>query len=305
MNFLLSLQMLAPAHAADAISGANLFAMGGVGAAASYDTAGITINPGLLALHPRYDFMGVFQYGPDPGATTAADLAWGITAMDARTSDVVALGLAYSGNHYEPLLTEDEFPGWTVPGADIPNEKRLHDFAGALSFATLERRLAFGLGVNVGLYDFDRQGDGLTADLHVGVGARPVDWLVLGAAVRDMIPDQAQDRKLQLIGGVRFESEKLFAFETNADWRDDFAIDLPVTLASGFEARTGAARIRLGWRREASNGVHAVTTGLGWEQEGAALEYGVRLPLDHLRFGSTVHSFSLRFGAPPPITEEG
>ena len=302
--FALALQLVAPASAADVVSGANLFAMGGVGAAASRDNASITLNPGLLALHPRYDFMGVFQYGPDPGANTPADLAWGITAMDARTSDVVALGLSYSGNHFEPLLQEDEFPGWTVPGADIPNEKRFHDFAGALSFAALERKLGFGLGVNVGLFDHDRQGDGVTFDLHLGAGARPLEWLSLGAAVRDMVPGDAEDRKLQVVGGARVEAEELFAFEANADWRDDFALDLPVTLSSGLEARAGEARVRIGWRREAADGVHAITSGLGWEQEGAAIEYGFRLPLDHPRLAATVHSFSLRFGAPAPIPVE-
>ena len=298
------LQLLAPAHAADVVSGANLTGMGGVGAAASRDNAAITLNPGLLALHPRYDFMGVFQYGPDPGANTPADLAWGVAAMDARTSDVVALGLAYSGNHYEPLLQEDEFPGWTVPGADIPNEKRFHDFAGALSFAAFERKLALGLGANVGLYDHDRQGDGFTFDMHLGVGARPVEWLVLGGAVRNLVPGQYQGRPLGVIGGVRVESEELFAVEGNVEWLDEFALDLPVTLSSGFEARVTEARIRVGWRRGALDGVHALTAGLGWEQEGAAIEYGMRLPLDHPRFGSTVHAFSLRFGAPTPIPEE-
>jgi hypothetical protein len=291
----------APALAADVASGANLTAMGGVGAAASRDNAAITLNPGLLALHPRYDFMGVFRYGPDPGASTPADLAWGVTAMDARTSKVVALGLAYSGNHYEPLLEEDDFPGWTVPGADIPNEKRFHDFAAALSFAGLDRRLGFGLGANVGLYDHDRQGDGVLFDLHAGLGARPVDWLVVGAAVRDFLPGGGQDRPLDVVGGVRFEAEKLFAVEVDADWRDDFAVGLPVTLASGFEARAGEGRVRLGWRRDASDGVHSVTAGLGWEQEGAAIEYGVQVPLDHPRLGSTIHAVSIRFGAPEPI----
>lgn len=300
----LPLQLLAPAHAADVVSGANLSAMGGVGAAASRDNAAITVNPGLLALHPRYDFMGMFRYGPDPGPGSPADLGWGFTAMDARTSDVVALGLSYSGDRYEPVLAERDLPGWTIPGAEIPNDKRFHDFAGALSLAAFQRRLGLGLGVNVTYFDHERQGNGVLFDLHAGIGARPVDWLVIGAAARNVVPGRGENRPFGVVGGVRVESERLLAVEVNAEWRDVYTVGLPVTLATGFEARPGTARIRVGWRRDASDGVHFATAGIGADKDGAGVEYGIAIPLDHPRFASTVHTVSIRFGAPAPIEPE-
>lgn len=288
--------LLAPvAPAADVLDGANLLGMGGVGAAASRDNAAITLNPGLLALHPRYDFLGQFRYGP------SAAMSWGVSALDARTSDVVALGLAYSGDRSDPVLEDADLPGWTVPGAEITNRKRFHDFAGGLAVPVLDRRIGFGLGFVAGLYDHDRQGSGWTFDLHAGAGLRPVDWLVLGAAVRDFVGGQEQDRPLSVVGGLRLEAPEAIAVETNATWTDAYTTGLPVTLAAGLELPVDAARFRMGWRRDADVGVHSVTAGLGWEREGAGIEYATRVPLSHTSFGAVVHQVSIRFGAPEDI----
>jgi hypothetical protein len=285
------------AFAGDVLEGANLLAMGSVGAAASRDNAAITLNPGLLPLHARYDFLGQFRYGP------SAALSWGGSAMDAKTSNVLAMGLAYSGDVSEPPLGVDDLPGWTVPGEEISNKKRFNDFAGAISVPLLARRLGIGLGVDVGLFDHDRQGDGVTVDLHAGLGVRPVDWLVLGAALRDFVPDPEQDRPTAFVSGARVETD-LLAAELDVDWVDAVRQGLPVTLAAGTEVPVGEARLRAGWRRDATDGVHSATAGVGWEKDGAGLDYGISVPLSHTRLDALVNQVSLRFGAPEELPPE-
>jgi hypothetical protein len=295
------------AWAGDEGLGANLLAMGGVGAAASRDNAAISLNPGLLALHSRYDLQGQFQYGPYGG------LHWGGSGMDAKTSKVVALGIAYKGDRSNPPITETELPGWWEPGVEIPNHKRLHDFAAGLAVPVLGRRLSFGLGANVSYFDHDREGTGWTLDGHAGIGARPIDPLVLGVAVRNFAPTEL-DRPLSVRGGVRVQSGLLPAVEVDAEWRDSPALGMPLWLGAGVEVPIRQGRVRAGWNRDPylqdalhdglqpglqeGGGVHSISIGVGYEEGGAAIEYGLVLPLiEDLSFGDTIHAFQLRFSA--------
>ena len=54
-------------RAAPEVLGADQTAMGGVSLAADTSNAAITTNPGLLALHRRYDFSAQFGVGPSTG----------------------------------------------------------------------------------------------------------------------------------------------------------------------------------------------------------------------------------------------
>jgi hypothetical protein len=287
-----------PALAGDVVQGANQLAMGGVGAADPGDNAAITMNPGMLGLQERYDLHGHFRLGPTAG------MQWAATALDARTSDIVSLGLAYSGDRFEPPLRDSDLPGWSLPGEELGNQKRYHDFTGGLSVALLDRKLSLGFGGNVGLYDHERQGDGWFWDLHAGFGARPVEAVTFGAAVRNFAPGGPEDRPLSVLGGVRGETDRV-AVEANVGWLAQVADDRsPLSFGAGVEVPFAeVVRARLGGRWEGPVALPYVTAGIGYEGPDGGLEYGLSVPIgSETTLGSSVHSVSVRFGAPAPIT---
>lgn len=278
------------AHAAPDLVGADRVAMGSASLAAHDNNAAITTNPGLLALTDRYDFSA--QLGIGPG------MHWGATAMDGRTAENVAMGFTYAGDRYEPALAVDELPGWTVPGDDIPNMKREHDFALALSGALAEDRVAFGVGGHLAVYDNDRNGKGTTGNVDVGVGLRPTDFLTVGVAGNNLVPlDVLGDRPMRVGTGVMLHGAPA-AIEVDGGWvaSDEGA---PFFLDAGTELRPGAARLRVGGRYDGPTATPAVTGGVGIAGEGGALEYGIEVPLGGA--GPIAHVFGVRFGAPAPI----
>lgn len=285
------------ASAADTVDSSALVGMGRTGFAAARENAALTLNPGLLALHERYDFQGQFRYGPD-GATM-----WGASAVDGRTSPKLSGGLQYSGDVSEPPLTVQDLPGWRIPGEDIPNRKRHHDVAVALGVPFADRRASLGIAANVGHYANDRLGSGWIGDGYVGFGARPVDPLTLGVALRNFVPLPVEDRPTELGGGLRVE-EGGVALAADAVWVPAASDPLPVAFAAGAEARLSALGLRAGWRRDAWTGDHAATAGLGFVGPGASLDYAVVVPLtSDLALETTTHQISLRFAAPEPIPE--
>lgn len=284
------------AWAGDEGLGANLIAMGGVGAAASRDNAAISLNPGLLALHPRYDMQGQFQYGPHQG------LHWGASGMDARTSKILALGIAYKADSSNDPLTEDDLPGWWEPGVEIPNHKLLQDFAVSAAVPIPGRRLSLGVGGNLSYFNHDRQGTGWTIDGLAGIGVRPIDPLIFGLSLRNFVTTKL-DRPLAVRGGLRV-APSFLALEANAEWRDAPAEGMPLWLGAGADlpvaVAEGALHVRAGWNREPAAGVHSIGFGLGYEERGAVLEYGLSVPIiGSLRFEDTLHSFQIRFSATP------
>lgn len=295
------------ALASDVVQGANLLGMGRVGAAAASDNAAITLNPGLLGLRERYDFHAHFRLGPmGPGSGDAQagppSLQWAATAMDARTSSAVALGFAYSGDRLDAPLTDRDLPGWWLPGEEITNRKRYHDFAGALAIPLLDRRLSLGLGGNVGLYNHDRQGEGLLWDLHLGLGLQPTPGLTLGLSARDLVPGAGEDRPAQLLGGIRAEDAGNVAFEANVGytWVPEGE---PLSVGAGLEKVAGGAQLRLGGLWSGPEDQLYATAGLGMTDEGGGIEYGIAVPLGpELSLGALVHQVSVRFGAPAEIS---
>jgi hypothetical protein len=284
------------AHAAPDVLGADLVGTGGVSQAASRSNAAITTNPGLLGLHDRYDFGAQFGYGPSRG------LHWGVSGMDARTAKDIALGFVYSGDRAEPPLTVDELPGWAVPGADIPNIKRQHDFTAALAGSLFDNRVSIGVGGNVSLYDHDRNGKGTTGNADVGLGLRPTDALTFGFSANNVLPiDPLGERPLQLAGGVRLDTE-LAAIEVDGG---SIAVDsgTPAFVATGGEVRPGSARLRAGFRWEGPTDTSRITAGVGFENEGGSIEYGLEVPIGG-NFASTVHVVGFRFIAPRPLSPD-
>ncbi|HHO54149.1 MAG TPA: hypothetical protein ENK18_25580 [Deltaproteobacteria bacterium] len=280
--------------------------MGRVGVAAPSDNAAITLNPGLLGLRERYDFHAHFRLGPAGPAPRGEvggglGLQWAASAMDARTSSAVALGFAYSGDRFDAPLADRDLPGWWIPGEEITNRKRYQDFAGGLAIPLLDRHLSVGLGGDVGLYDHDRQGEGLFWDLHLGVGLQPTEGLTLGLSARDLLPGDGEDRPMQLLAGLRAEDQGNLAFEINAGhtWVDAAS---PLSLRAGLEKILGHAELRLGGGWSGPEGQTYATAGIGTSDEGGGLEYGVAVPLSpDPSPGALLHQISIRFGAPAPI----
>lgn len=290
LSLAIALLASAPALAAPDLVGADRVAMGGTSLAAHDSNAAITTNPGLLALTDRYDFSAQFGFGPG--------LHWGATAMDGRTAENVAVGFTYAGDRYEPALTTDELPGWNVPGEDIANMKRQHDFALAVSGSAAEDRVAFGIGGHVSLYDHDRNGKGTTGNVDAGVGLRPTEFLTVGLSGNNLVPlDVLGDRPLRVGGGVMLHGAPA-ALSVDGGW---VATDTgaPVFVDAGTELRPGAARLRVGGRYDGPTATPAVTAGLGFAGEGGAIEYGIQIPIGGQ--GSIAHVVGMRFGAPAPI----
>lgn len=288
----------AAAGAADTFESSALLAMGGVGAASSRENASLTLNPGLLGLDQRYDFQGQLRYGPF-GA-----LAGGLSAVDGRGSDVVAGGLAYAGDTAEPPLTEDELPGWVVPGGDIPNHRTSHDLSIGAGVPFAQRRVSVGLGTTIGWYRHDRSGSGWRFDLDAGLGARPVEALTIGVSARNFLPMRDEDRPAELLGGVRLDPTKSFAVEADVTFLPQSTAALPVNVAAGVSGEVQVVALRAGWRRDGEGGVHSVAAGLALLGPGSALEYGVSVPVTGaIALDRTLHQLTLRFAAPDPIPE--
>ena len=287
----------AVAGAADVVQGANLLGMGRVGAAASRDNAAITLNPGLLGLHERYDFHAHFRYGPDAG------LQWAASAMDGRTSGAVALGLAYSGDRFSPPLTDRDIPAWWPSGEEIPNRKRNDDVTAGLAVPMLQRRVSLGFGGTLGWYNHDRQGSGQLWDLHAGIGVKPIEALTLGLSLRNWAPTVNEDRPTQLLAGIALSDPDSIALEVDIGQTFGW-VPHPLTFAAGIDKRVAGADLRFGGAWVGPEDTGFVTAGLGYTDSGGGIEYGLSVPVTgDVTLAATVHQISVRFGAPAPIEE--
>ncbi len=293
----------ATALAADVVQGANSAAMGGTGVASPHDNAAITLNPGLIGLVERYDFHAHVRFGPE------GDLQWAATALDARTSKRFGAGLAYAGDRFDPELRQSQLPGWSLPGEELENRRREDDFTLAFGVPVLNRRLSVGAGLLFSRFNHDRDGRGSTADLHVGVGLRPVDWVTLGVGVRNFVPiDSPQDRALSFVFGGRIDAADRLALEANVWASRDPIADSPVTVAVGAElAPSETSRVRLGVFRDGPISRTRLTAGFGLvTKRGGGLDYALLMPIAGQDFAwrTLVHQIALRFSAPEDILED-
>ena len=297
--------------AADRVQGANLLGMGAVGVAAPADNAGITLNPGLLALRERFDFHAHARLGPELGRH------WAASAVDAKTTGSIAAGIAISGDRYEPPLSGSDAPAWSVAGQEIRNRKRLLDFAGALAVPLFERRVSLGVGGVLNTFEHDQQGQGRLFDMHAGIGISPVSAVTVGVSARNFLAHQYMDRPLELAAGIRVEDPENVAVEVNIgrgwdqnEWVAAAGLaslphDAPSewNAAVGVDKRLGALRVRAGGAWLGASRTPYATFGLGsHESDGGGFEYAVVVPVTSgVTFGSTVHQLSVRFSIPTDI----
>lgn len=287
---MLALALPGRALAADA-DGANVTAMGATANAAADDNAAITANPGVLGLDERYDFAGLFRYGPDGG------LEWGGSILDAETTPSVAFGVAYVGGITAPPLETSDLPGYKLVGEDLSRVRRDHQVTVALGVPVLDRKLSFGVSGDLLLYHRDVGGSGTTGDMTLGVGTRPIEPLMLGVALRDLLPiDDGSDEPATLAGGVRVLKTGIGAIAGDLDWR---LADGALGWGVGAQADIVKLRARAGFQSVAGTGEERVTWGIGVETDAAALEYAMAIPVGDAPEGAgLIHTLSLRFAAP-------
>lgn len=277
--------------------GAKNLAMGRTGAAGLYDNVALRLNPGLLPLTERYDFEGSFLFGPEGG------LHWMGSAVDARTSDVVAAGLGYYGHRYNLPPTDEELPGWVPVDGEITNVKWVHDFVGSVSVPMFDRRVGVGLTFAPRYHEEDLNGNGWTFDMHGGVGVRPIEWLTVGIATRNVLPWGPNYGDAEIGGGVLVDADRLDV-QSDIRWRPE--IDTVPLLGAGAEfLASNVVLVRAGWRLDETQ-LSWLSAGIGYGEQGAGIAYGLAVPLgDH--FGHSLehsmHEVSVRFGAQAPIPD--
>lgn len=262
------LLLLATTFAADRVQESDTLAMGSTGVAAPHANSILTANPGGLGLADRYTFSLGASYGE-------RGVHWNIGAVDTKTSPV-AFGLVYSGDIFHPPFQSHELPGYSVPGQELTNKKRTHDLAAALAIPLLDHRLSFGFGGSISFFNNDRQGKGLTGNLHAGMAARPHELLVLALSARNVLPvnDPALTRPLEFLGGLWFGDREFGGIALEGGARPEF--DQPLVLAAGGELLPQKAAIRAGWRYESA--VHNLTVGAGGGTEDARVDLGLLVP---------------------------
>ncbi len=276
--------------------GAKSLAMGRTGAAGLHDNVALRLNPGVLPLTERYDFEGSFRFGPDGG------LHWMGSAVDARTSDVVAAGVGYYGNFFEPDPTNEELPGWVADGQEISNEKWVHDIVASVATPLFERRVGVGLSFAPAYHDEELNGTGWTFDMHAGIGVHPVEWLTLGVATRNVLPWGPRYGDTEIGGGFLVDAARI-DLQSDLRWRP--TIDRAPQIGAGAQYSVEQTKLRAGWRLDDAQRSW-VSAGIGFGEEGGSIAYGLAVPIGD-KFGraleQSMHEVSVRFGAQQPIPE--
>jgi hypothetical protein len=239
----LLLFLVSVGHAAEDAVDASLMAMGSAATAAVDDNGAITNNPGGIGLSPRWDIAGSFVYGAERG------LHWGGSAVDAVTSEYLAIGAAYSGDNYTPTLATPDLPGWSIPGEEIENTKRYHDLTVAAATNLLNRRLGIGVGGNFSYLRHDREEKGSTGNMDAGAALRPIKHLTFGLAGHNLLPiSHPESRPLNISAGVRWEDREVGAAAADVRMYPTLFGDGPLGLSVGGDKTIGTLRLRAGFR---------------------------------------------------------
>lgn len=283
------LALYGPAALAADSAAANVYAMAGTANAAFDDNAAVTSNPGALGLDVRYDFSALFRYGPQ------GDLEWGGAVVDSRTAPRVAFGVSYVGGVTTPELAIADLPGWKLSDEALDPVRRDHQINVGLALPLLDHRLSFGAGGEVLFFDREVGGSGTTGNLDFGVAGRPVPWLGLGLAGRDLIPTGNDARTLELGAGAR----AVVDFGSAGFDLDYFPVYEAIDYAAGLEGTTSYASGRVGFRDSGVTGAQHGTWGIGLAGDGASLDYAMAIPIgDRLTGDGLSHLLSITFAAP-------
>jgi len=281
---------LMSAWALDRVEGADTLALGSTTTANPYATGGITGNPAIIGTEKRYNFGGAFSYG-------GRGVHWQATAIDSVTSSV-AFGMAYSGDRFNPPLTQAELPGWSVAGQEISNLKQTNTVNFALGIPTTDRRFVGGIGGALSFFNNERGGKGTTGNLTAGLAYRPDPRVSIGLTGRNLLPiaDPRQERPLEVLGGVWLGELGIAAFSVDGGARIDSS--KPLLLATGLELSPSAtSALRTGWRYD--EGINYISLGAGAGNPDGSIDIGIQAPTNRLTQPiDWTFQLSLRFKAP-------
>ncbi len=158
-----------PASAATpyGVEGAGAIATGGAAVANADDNTALSVNPAVIGLSDRYavDLIGGFFDG--------RDVRFGGSAVDATTTQGLALGVAYQRSYLSIPLTVDELPGWGAVGAEPATARRFDTLTLGVSIPVIEDRLAFGAGGTAVFISHPVLEAPITGNLTVGAAGRP------------------------------------------------------------------------------------------------------------------------------------
>jgi hypothetical protein len=265
-------------------------ALGGTSVADRFENAAVVVNPALLGLERRYDLTGVFSVlGPGIG--------WSGAAVDARTSEAVALGVAYRGQRVTPELKPDTLPGWTTPDEELKNTQFDHQVSLGLAFPLARRQVAFGLSGTLALWNGQLIDQGRGGQAGAGLAWRPHPEWTLGLGARDLVP---LDTGLAAVfeTGLRYDRPG-YAFAAQGGLQASSGQPLA---GAGLELARETLRARLGWAWDPSRaiGPQRATLGLALAERGAGeLAYAFEAPLIQRGFAEAmVHSVSFTVAAP-------
>jgi hypothetical protein len=269
--------------------------MGGVSIALPSDNVTIAASPGMVGLHERFDMNAMGAVGEGGG------LHWGGGAVDARTSDFIAIGFAYSGDRYHPAFRAAELPGWTTVDIEPTNVKRYHDLTLTTGVPLIGRRLCLGVSGTWSIYDHDSQGAGASGDLDAGLGLKIIDPLSIAVAAEHLLPgDPTGDRPRTLNGGFGWQDSGPVAAAADVSWTE--GANTPWGVAGGLDLKINDGRIRAGgrWDGAAVGPTTWATWGIGIANNEADLGYSMQIPFGQGKQTalSLIHTIGVQFAAP-------
>jgi hypothetical protein len=288
---LLALGCSTAAHAEDNI-GAQHEGAGGVAIADPRTNAAITLNPGALGLTDRFDVEFLVNAGG------GRNFRWGLSAVDARTNEFISFGLVYNGGLTSVDFLPAELPAWAEVGEDLRNAKQKHELTAALATNLFDRRLGIGLNGTLQIHNTRFGGNRTLGNLDVGIAARPIDYLTLAFAARDLVTvEDTFDQPLTLSYAVRGGVEELITASFEGDVRMEHVVN------SGLDFRFGVdgtirklVKVRGGWDYNGDSTIHGFSWGVGlFSADNGTLNYAMRIPVNDpdLVFGRIEHTLSL------------
>jgi hypothetical protein len=283
------------AHAGEVHAGANVVGAGGASTALIGDNSAVTGSPAMLALTERYDGLGLGTLGP-VGALSA-----GLSAVDSRTN-TLALGLAYRRGQISLPLTEDDLPGWVVPGEEPTNREFSDDLTLALAVPLADRKVSIGLNGTMLWWKRERRGRGFTGNLDLGLAIAPAELFTVALNGRNLLT-MVKDEDLPLAGvlGVRVGDREALQGLIDVSLQAGSG----ASLSFGLDGSTGPATYRVGYAWDGLSQQHRATWGLGVINEAGGFEYAMQVPVtgNPHGFAGVVHAISVRI-TPPPFEPE-
>lgn len=289
-SLFLSAFLVAPVAQAEDLASAEMAGMGGAGVAAVQDNASTQINPAALAFVSRYDFQLMFVGGPN------GDLRWSGAAVDGRTSDRIAFGLAYNGGILNTPFLPSELPGWAPADEELVNNRQLHDITFGLGVPFLKRRLSVGINGTLSITEGKYVGNGVTGNIDLAIAARPVDEFSVGFVASDVLPVENQaGTPARLALGLRGGKDDLFLGAVDVGVRVEDVVASPWWVKAGLQGTIRFVKLRAGWDWDGERGIHRVGWGLGLFTTIGSLDYAMQVPVVTRNFdiASLTHTLTL------------